>query len=419
MLENALEIFSGKVFEFITNENRIKRDLLVKKHSEHLQVLGDFSFPNTLKSWRGVLNSTRVTNECDNNLLKSIGKKPEVLVEESQKWVLKVKNVKEVNDRIHLFLVRPIAIRVGLTDGLKNKYLISQKIDEGTSKVQLDPLCEDTKCITSLRLKHLTKSIQNLYTLSEECGEKAPSIVVSSKSTSRSDDGQMILCGTVLNSKTGVKECAVTADNFIKLRQNEMTLIAQHKYGVRVSTDTKWKEFIAHLGESAVVFELLQTKPSSAVKINFDHSASGSSKGAAFILYNCARLETIIKTYNDKVDEGIYPPLSDFESIDFSLLTQEDEWTLVFNYILGLPSLLSNCVEVSDRSCEFRPHHVCSFLSSMVRVFSQYYRKVRILTEPRTHLLPVMFARIHMLRILNDTLKTCLRILNIKSVSQM
>lgn len=57
-----------------------------------------------------------------------------------------------------------------------------------------------------------------------------------------------------------------------------MTLIAQHKYGVRVSTDSKWKEFIAHLGESAAAFELLQTKPSGAVKINFE-CCSGSSKG--------------------------------------------------------------------------------------------------------------------------------------------
>lgn len=55
--------------------------------------------------------------------------------------------------------------------------------------------------------------------------------------------------------------------------------IAQHKYGVRISEDSKWKEFIDHLGESAVVFELLQTRPSSAVKINMNCSLMGSSKG--------------------------------------------------------------------------------------------------------------------------------------------
>lgn len=64
-----------------------------------------------------------------------------------------------------------------------------------------------------------------------------------------------------------------------------MTLIAQHKYGVRVSTDLKWKEFIAHLGESAAKFELLQIKPSSAVKINFDCSSVGSSKGILFHMF--------------------------------------------------------------------------------------------------------------------------------------
>lgn len=64
-----------------------------------------------------------------------------------------------------------------------------------------------------------------------------------------------------------------------RLRQDEMTLIAHHKYGVRVTTDSKWKEFVAHLGESAAAFELLQAKSSSAVKINFDCSSVGSSKG--------------------------------------------------------------------------------------------------------------------------------------------
>lgn len=63
-----------------------------------------------------------------------------------------------------------------------------------------------------------------------------------------------------------------------RIRQDELTLIAQHKYGVRVSTELKWKEFIAHLGESAVAFELLQIRPSSSIKVQFDAS-SGSSKG--------------------------------------------------------------------------------------------------------------------------------------------
>ncbi|KAJ8716457.1 hypothetical protein PYW07_003084 [Mythimna separata] len=287
-----------------------------------------------------------------------------------------------------------------------------KKIREESSVVQLDPCCKDQCDLTSLRAKYVCNVIKNLCALNNV---NTP-IFVTSKSSSRSEGSHRVLCGTVLNSKLGAKETDISAEDFIRIRQDEMTLIAQHKYGVRVSTDSKWKEFIAHLGESAAAFELLQTRPSGAVKINFD-CCSGSSKGASFILYNCARLETIIRTYNDKVCEGTYPELPHFDDVDFSLLTQEDEWHLIFNYILGLPSLLNNCMDV--QSCDFRPHHICSYLCSMVRIVSQYYRKTRILVEPRKHLLPVIYARIHMLQILNETLKTCLNILNIKSVSQM
>ncbi|KAJ2950913.1 hypothetical protein O0L34_g5282 [Tuta absoluta] len=419
MLEIALERFSDNIFVFLSGSSPKRKGLLVKKHSEHLQTLGDFSYPNSVKSWHEFIYTDHILLNSDETLIKNIGKTSEDLIEQSKKWELQVKNVKEVKNRVHVFLLRPTAIRVGLMQATRNNNIILQQIAQENTKVRLDPLCEDEKNITSLRLKYLTNSIQNLYMLNNECRIREADVFITSKSSSKSDEAHVILCGTVLNSKTGAKEFTLTAEDFIKLRQNEMTLIAQHKYGERVATDTKWKEFIAHLGESAAIFELLQTKATSAVKINFNQPTAGSSKGASFVLYNCARLETIIKTYNEKVEEGLYPPLPDIADVDLTLLTQEDEWILVFNYILGLPSLINNCIEMNDKTCEFRPHHICSFLSSMVRVFSQYYRKVRILTEPRKHLLPVIFARMHMLIVLNETLKTCLRILNIKSVSQM
>ncbi|GBP80356.1 DALR anticodon-binding domain-containing protein 3 [Eumeta japonica] len=101
-----------------------------------------------------------------------------------------------------------------------------------------------------------------------------------------------------------------------------MLLIAQHKYGVRVCNDPKWTSFLTYLGEAAVTFELLEVKPSSPVKVNIN-CPTGCSKGAAFVLYNCARLETILRTYSDKVFEGVYPPLPPLEEIDFTLLKHE------------------------------------------------------------------------------------------------
>ncbi|XP_028025857.1 DALR anticodon-binding domain-containing protein 3-like isoform X1 [Bombyx mandarina] len=412
MLENVLEKFIDNLFLFITGKKKPNGCLLVKKHSDNLNTHGDISFPNTAKPWYGFLKCN--SNE-KNTLLENLNTSSLNLTNESRGWELQISKVTEDKERVYLFLDRSSAVRIGLLSALRNNNFISTRINVTVSTVSIDPACENTDCLTSLRVEYVKKTLANLCSVFEH----PSSIVVSSKSSSNYTNSKRMLCGPVLNASTLVKEMTVTAKDLIKNRQEEMMSIAQHKYGVRISEDSKWKEFIDHLGESAVVFELLQTRPSSAVKINMNCSLMGSSKGASFILYNCARLETIIRTYNERISEGTYPSLPDFNETDFTLLTHEDEWYLIFNFILGLPSLLSSCVDLEGSKCEFKPHQICSFLCSMVRVFSQYYRKIRILTEPRKHLLPVMFARIHMLIILNDTLKTCLRILNIKSVSQM
>ncbi|CAK1555470.1 unnamed protein product [Leptosia nina] len=414
-MEDALEIFTTNICSFLSVKKQVT-GLLVKKHSNNLHVLGDYSFPNTVKSWSEFLDSEVLQKEKD-NLLQCIEKDTESLLLTSKSWNIPIQHASEVKDRVHLYMERSFAIRKGLSQSFtNNKHIIDSITAESFCNVKLDT--NDETCLTSLRLNYTAHVIKNLYVIDTKCSKSKPRLFISTRSSSQCDDHKLILCGAVLNIKTGVKETEIKTTDFIRIRQEELTLIAQHKYGVRVSSDTKWKEFIAYLGQSAVAFELLQIRPSSCVKVQFDAS-SGSSKGAAFILYNCARLETIIKTFNDKVNEGIYPHLPKFEDIDLTLLTHEDEWSLVFNYILGLPTLLKNCVEITEEKCEFRPHLICSFLSSMVRIVSQYYRKVRILIEPRKHLLPVIFARIYLLTCLNDTLKTCLRILNIKSVSQM
>ncbi|CAH0399679.1 unnamed protein product [Chilo suppressalis] len=419
LIENVLDGFCDEIYHFLIGKSKLHKGLLVKKHSENLQQHGDFSFPNTIKSWHQYLERSGCSQDSATTLLKYLQKENADLVNESKLWHLELIKVKLEKDRVHLFLNRPKSIYIGLREAININRIIAPLIKHNSSCIYCDINSEDSDCLTMLRLKYLAVTIEKLYSIFNRERECWPNIFITTKSSQKKESTHSILCGAVLNTATGGKETNIKADDYIRMRQNEMILIAQHKYGVRVSMEEKWKEFIDHLGESAVVFELLQTKPGSAVKINFECSSAGSSKGAAFVLYNCARLEALIRSYNEKVVEGIYPTLPDIENTDLSLLTNEDEWCLVFNYIMGFPSMLENCVEVNEKTCEFRPHLLCSFLCSMVRVFSQYYRKVRVLTEPRKHLLPVLFARLHMLTILNDTLKTCLNILNIKSVSQM
>ncbi|CAH0720210.1 unnamed protein product, partial [Brenthis ino] len=415
MLQDDITNFITALYKYLVRKEEYLPGLLVKKHSSNLQTHGDFSFPNSAKSWQQFLQYEQLQN-LDCSLLKCINKDVTNLIETSRNWEISIVKAIELKDRIHLYVDRLKSIQACCQSVSYNNDYIIKRINIDTNVVTVDCSCKETNSITYLRLKVLRDVVKNLYLINLH--PQNVHVLLTWKSKSEIKDSNIVFCGAVLNAKSGTKENTITADEYIRIRQDELTLIAQHKYGVRVSTDKKWKEFISHLGESAVAFELLQTKCSSPVKILFDAS-SGSSKGAAFILYNSARLETILRTFNEKVAEGIYPCLPSLENIDLSLLTDEDEWYLIFNYIMGLPSLIKNCVELSETRCEFRPHLICNYLSSMVKTFSQYYRRVRILTEPRKHLLPVMFARIHLLTILNNTLKLCLRILNIKSVSQM
>lgn len=222
MIENALEIFSEHIFSSLTGGGGGKsaRGLLVKKHSENLETHGDFSFPNSVKSWHKHLKDNEYSSNGDVTLLQCIGKNINYLVEESIYWNLRVKNVKEGAGRANLFLDRPWAITVGLSEALRNSVVITQRIETKNTSVSTDPLCEKTNCLTSLRVKYLSKVIKNLCAI---CG-KSPQVLVTSRSTSKSSECQrrVFLCEPVLNAKSGSKETAISSEDFIRLVTNKL-----------------------------------------------------------------------------------------------------------------------------------------------------------------------------------------------------
>lgn len=97
-----------------------------------------------------------------------------------------------------------------------------------------------------------------------------------------------------------------------------MRLMAEHKYGLRTTSESGWKEIFDTLGEAAVTIELLQNKPSKNTIISLHDWTLGNTKGASFILYNCARIASIFKKYETLG----YPNLPPVENVDFSLLQQ-------------------------------------------------------------------------------------------------
>jgi len=56
----------------------------------------------------------------------------------------------------------------------------------------------------------------------------------------------------------------------------------------------------------------------------------------------------------------------------------QEEWDLVFSYILSYQSMIQSSVENVEHG-KLAPHLVCSFIMEMCSCFSVYYRRVRIL----------------------------------------
>lgn len=61
-----------------------------------------------------------------------------------------------------------------------------------------------------------------------------------------------------------------------------MRLMAEHKYGVRITSLPGWEEFFQKLGEAAVTIHLLQNKPQHTTVIKLDDPTSSSVKGIFF-----------------------------------------------------------------------------------------------------------------------------------------
>jgi arginyl-tRNA synthetase len=130
----------------------------------------------------------------------------------------------------------------------------------------------------------------------------------------------------------------------------------------------------------------------------------------AFILYNSARLETLLATFSQKN----YPPLPSLQEVNLDLLTDDGEWELL-KYLLILPDTLEKSL------CDILNGHIAlhtlyKYLEGFVNSFSNYYSKKKILVENRPHLVPLIHAKIHLLLAVQKCLNLVLNVFDIEPV---
>ncbi|XP_047116480.1 DALR anticodon-binding domain-containing protein 3 isoform X3 [Schistocerca piceifrons] len=300
---------------------------------------------------------------------------------------------------------------------LKEGIVIEASVSEG-----------DDMDLSQLRVKYLKdfavraakQSGYNTFDSSEAC-DCIGFVLTTKSSKDLPDRMKAVICGAVVNAKSRTKETDMLAKEYLRLRENDMRTAALHKYGTAVEDDVKWNSLISSLGEAAVKMELLKVKPSQTVSLSLESdykvSWERSSKGATFVLYNYARITSILKQFHEKEEKKLYPTLLTLDEIDFASLKCDEEWQLL-HFIIVYPSIVNSLGNDLEKGI-LKPHVICIFLSAMCKTFSVYYRRIRILREPRQHLFPTMCARIYLLKALQITLQSSLHLMGIDTVNQM
>ncbi|XP_047343208.1 DALR anticodon-binding domain-containing protein 3 [Vespa velutina] len=437
---NSISTLIDHIFFHLTGFE-CKDQSIIRVNNEKLFINGDLYFLPSLKLWKTILadkldcneNCTNILQHCahiGNTVLEQVEKINtnekvfQSLILASNTWNLKITKCTLQNERICLFLERPSVM----------KTIINTVIQKGPSfgrnasineNICLTFLPDEQSELTSMRLqliKDISERILDLQGYSI-CKKVCPhSVVLTNKSHRETiEDSKNYVCGVVKNSETNTKEITLTWSKYIYNKIETIMELNEQKYLETNKQDTNEDSFLRNMAEATVTFELLAVKPSRPVSINIHTNTDRSltnTKGAPFILYNTARIAAIIEKYNEGISNGEYPELTNIEAVDFSVLDDEDEWELIYNFIIGYSQAIENSIRHKP-NFQICPQVICMFLSRLCQKFSIYYRRIKILTEGYKHLYSKLIARIYMLKALEIILQNTLAIFNIKSVSRM
>lgn len=384
----------------------------------------DFSFLLSMEIWKNFIKDldSEVIRKYQNNILLFSTGDPSVdvscaierLRNSSASWRFPIEDV-QVKDNHCCFTINRSKSYSKLLCEITSNYGKSEKSDEET--ISLCVAQPEDLSISSYRAELVKNVITNLvpysrFTLVDDPSIAKYRIVVTTKSNLRkSEDNSstILICGVVIDSETK-KISTMNAHDYISKRCQDMHLISIHKYGVRVKNDEKFLELVERLGQYAATLDLLEVKQSSALNLQADPKQ-------AFVLYNSARLQTLMEKFERQVTEGYYEKLQDIKDIDTSLLKEEEEWAM-FKLLLTFPEVISQAINELDQG-KASLHLIHKFLTSLANTFSIYYRRVRLLTENRAQLMPVLFAKIHLLKTIQKIFNLTLAILNIEPIAFM
>ncbi|XP_065912434.1 uncharacterized protein [Dysidea avara] len=192
------------------------------------------------------------------------------------------------------------------------------------------------------------------------------------------------------------------------------------RYGATTS-DAQLELISCRMAEASIKFDLFSVDPKCQVRLK--NSSQDLRSSGSFVLYNYARIATLMNNFQTATKKNVYPPMPPLSDIDFSLLTDECEWVLLFQYIAAYPSMIKDIATFQKQGLGLYVvsdiKKLCIFLVQLSRKFSSYYSRVKILLEPQTHLLPLMYARLTLVNSIKQVMHNSLEFLSIEPIDQL
>lgn len=94
------------------------------------------------------------------------------------------------------------------------------------------------------------------------------------------------------------------------------------------------------------------------------------------------------------------------------------DWQLIYGYLLTFPEMLeSTLVQLQQGQCGV--HLLVRYIVNLASLFSRYYRNKQILLQRRSNLMPVLYARIYLVKAVRQVLNSALALLGIQPVDYM
>jgi len=359
---------------------------LIRKHDKKLD-LGDFSFPslNNDKVWAKYQLKTKSLKQIQDSsaVIKKLSESGQTVVvnlDRTKVYDLYFGNPLLFNDAEKMSKVKNFDIRKPNSSEITSAraFSISEVL------VNLPKTSNHTVAISST---DLASQIQSIDGAGEDCEVRG------------------VRVGAVLGDNDK-KETKMTFSDYKKLVLEDLTTLDEERRD-ESEPEQETERRLTALVEANIQFQLLGSNISQPVKLQT------SKPSSSFVLYNLARMKQILRTFEQLVTVGHFPRLPAREHIDFTLLTEAEEWELMFTFLLSFPDVVTDC------SRALSLHKLVTFLCGFANTFSRYYNRVKILKDPLPHLIPAVHAKIFLVEEISSVLVDALDLLNIKYVAKM